>query len=220
MDAMGGDTLIDAYYVKFHRFHPFILPQKQLSRLCHDAGTQFGIRPLLAVLRLIGYIMSSRTWSASLKDDVEACLAEAPPTDPTMVQCRLLYSMVLFWYSYEDDAKREMDMVVRLATDLQMYRQEFAVLHGGEDVALRESWRRTWWMVYIIDAYYAGTLGTNKSDLWDLDITADLPCEEHEYESGVSTVKTDPANHPCVIILVPTRSDGLLGHRRSQCPNL
>lgn len=219
MDGMGGDTLIDAYYAMFHRFHPFILPQKQLTRLYQDPGTQSKIRPLLAVLRLIGYIMSSRTWSASLKDDVEACLAEAPPTDPTMVQCRLLYSMVLFWYGYEDDAKREMDMVVRLVTDLRMYRQEFAVLHGGEDVTLRESWRRTWWMVYIIDAYYAGTLGTNKSDLWDLDITADLPCEEHEYESGVSPVKTDPVNHPCVIILVPTRSDSLLGHRRSPCPN-
>ncbi|PLN76445.1 hypothetical protein BDW42DRAFT_198943 [Aspergillus taichungensis] len=183
-DAMESDTLIDAYYMRFHRFHPFILPQKELTRLYHDPGTQLRIRPLLAVLRLIGYIMSSRSWPASLKTDVEACLAEAPPTDAIMVQCRLLYSMALFWYSYEDDAKRQMDMVVRLATDLRMYLREFAVLHGGEDAALRESWRRTWWMVYIIDAYYAGTLGTNKSDLWDIDITADLPCEEHEYESG------------------------------------
>ncbi|PLB36635.1 putative C6 transcription factor [Aspergillus candidus] len=183
-DAMGSDTLVDAYYAQFHRFHPFILPQKQLTRLYRDPSTQSRLRPLLAILRLIGCIMSSRRWSASWKDHVEACFAEAPPTDPMMVQCRLLYSMVLFWYGYEADAKREMDMVVRLATDLRVYLREFAVLHGGEDAVLRESWRRTWWMVYIIDAYYAGTLGTNKSDLWDIDITAELPCEEHEFESG------------------------------------
>lgn len=191
-DDIGSDTLIDAYYMKFHRFHPIILPQKQLTRLYHDPSTQSRLRPLIAVLRLIGYIMSSRRWSVSLKNYVEACFAETPPTDPMMVQCRLLYSMVLFWYGHEDDARREMDMVVRLATDLQMYLQEFAVLHGGEHAVLRESWRRTWWMVYIIDAYYAGTLGTNKSDLWEIEVTAELPCEELEYESGVSTVKTDP----------------------------
>lgn len=191
-DDIASDTLIDAYYMNFHRFHPFILPKKQLARLYHDPSTQSRLRPLIAVLRLIGCIMSSRRWSVSLKDYVEVCFAEAPPTDPTMVQCRLLYSMALFWYGHEDDARREMNMVVRLATDLQMYLQEFAVLHGGEHAVLRESWRRTWWMVYIIDAYYAGTLGTNKSDLWEIEITAELPCEELEYESGVSTVKTVP----------------------------
>lgn len=212
-DDMATDTFIDAYYMKFHRLHPFILPQKELARLYHDPSTQSRFRPLLAILRLVGCIMVSQRWSVSLNDYVATCFAESPPTDPIMVQCRLLYSMVLFWYGHEADAKREMDMVVRLATDLQMYLQEFAVLHGGEDGVLRESWRRTWWMVYIIDAYYAGTLGTNKSDLWDIDITAELPCEEHDFESGVSTVKTDPST-------APVSSDTLFCHRRSPSPNL
>lgn len=42
-------------------------------------------------------------------------------------------------------------------------------------------------MLYIVDAYYAGTLGTMNFAVVDIDATVDLPCEEREYELEVST---------------------------------
>ncbi|KAG6354797.1 hypothetical protein INS49_003878 [Diaporthe citri] len=63
-----------------------------------------------------------------------------------------------------------------------MFRQEFASEHGAADPVLMECWRRTWWMLYIVDAYYAGTLGTMNFAVVDVDATVDLPCEEREYE--------------------------------------
>ncbi|KAL9949995.1 hypothetical protein ACHAO3_000257 [Verticillium nonalfalfae] len=56
-------------------------------------------------------------------------------------------------------------------------------IYDGDPV-LEESWRRTWWMLYVLDAYYAGTLGRVDFSLQDAEATVDLPCHESEYESG------------------------------------
>ena len=66
-----------------------------------------------------------------------------------------------------------------------MHKREFVTAFVG-DVVLMESWRRTWWMLYIVDAYYAGTLGTMNLKAFLVEATVDLPCEEDVYESGVS----------------------------------
>jgi cbb3-type cytochrome oxidase subunit 3 len=104
-----------------------------------------------------------------------------------MVQCRTLYSIALFWNNYKDESKREMDAAVRLALDLQMFRQDFAAKQGSQDAVLTECWRRTWWTLYMVDAFYAGTLGTMNFATVDVVATVDLPSEEWEYEEGVSS---------------------------------
>ncbi|KAL4889404.1 hypothetical protein BDV59DRAFT_210335 [Aspergillus ambiguus] len=183
-DNIYSDTLIDAYYRYFHKFHPFIVPQRHLSRLYLDSQRQPSLRVLIAILRLIGCIFAAGELSTPLKDYVEVCFAQTSQTDAIIVQCRLLYSMILFWHGHEADSKTEMDTAIEIAVDLQMFRQEFAWQHGGADPVVRESWRRTWWMLYIVDTYYAGTLGTMESRLWDIDCTVELPCEESDYELG------------------------------------
>lgn len=184
---IAGDPLIASYYKSFHKFHPLVLPQKHLTRVHQDPGIQLNLRPLIAILRFIGHIYSSQEWSDPLRDHVETCFAEVLPADPIMVQCRVLYSIALFWSSYKDEAKRQMDAAVQLGLGLRMFRQDFAAEHGAQDAVLTESWRRTWWMLYIVDAFYAGTLGTMNFTTLDVDATVDLPCEELDYEQGVSS---------------------------------
>lgn len=183
---IAGDPLIASYYKNFHKFHPLVLPQKHLTRIQQDPGIRLNLKPLIAILRFIGHIYSFRGWSTPLRDHVETCFAEAPPKDPIMVQCRLLYSIALFWNNYKDEARREIDAAVRLGLDLQMHRQDFATKHGAQDAVLTECWRRTWWMLYMVDAFYAGTLGAMNFATLDVDATVDLPCEESDYENGVS----------------------------------
>ncbi|KAF4779887.1 C6 zinc finger protein [Colletotrichum scovillei] len=142
------------------------------------------LRPLISTMHLVGHIYATRKWSSELQDDVESRLSEPAPNDPVIAQCRLLYSVALFWYSHKSEAKHQMDLAVRLALDLQMFQKEFAATHGAESPVLMECWRRTWWMLYIIDAYYAGTLGTMNFAVVDVDSSVELPCTESEYESG------------------------------------
>jgi hypothetical protein len=95
--------------------------------------------------------------------------------------------MVLFWHGDQAESRREMDIALSIVVDKSMFRREFAEEHSMGDAVLAESFRRTWWMVYIVDAYYAGTTGTMNMAVMHVDATADLPCEESEYESGVIT---------------------------------
>jgi hypothetical protein len=97
----------------------------------------------------------------------------------------MLYSIALYWSDRKTDAMYQIDNAVRLAVDLQMNQKEFPLMHGGADSILEECWRRTWWMLYIVDTYYSGTLGSMRTGLADIEATVELPCEESEYESGV-----------------------------------
>lgn len=186
------DPLIDSYYKNFHICHPFVLPRRHLTKLYQDPSRQNSLAPLVAALRFMGHIYHARAWSIPLKDDVEASLSALSPSDPIQVQCRILYSVALFWYDYKADAKSQMDRATKLATDMQMFRAEFAASQGADDRVQRESLRRTWWMLYILDAYYAGTLGTMNLRVMDIDVTVELPCDESDYESGVSIQTLSP----------------------------
>lgn len=183
---IGNDPLINSYYKTFHICHPFILPKNHLTKLYQDQSRQQGFAPLIAALRFLGNIYQTREWSIRLKELLETFISQMVPSDPILVQCRLLYSIALFWYEYEDDAKLQMALATKLAIDLQMFRHEFAAAQGAHDLVLRESWRRTWWMLYVVDVYYAGTLGSMNLEVVHIDATMELPCDELDYESGVS----------------------------------
>lgn len=216
--SIENDPLIDSYYRNFHQLHPFLLPRRALARICQDPSNQLTFKPLIAIMRFVGNIMRSQEWSIPLKDHAEACFMEALSTDPILAQCRLLYSIPLFWYEHKTDAKWQMETAMRLAIDLRMSDDEFLVKHGDNDPVLQESWRRTWWMLFTVDAYYAGTLGTMNFEILKIEASVALPCDESEYESGVSMVKsclsrTNPVSFRC-----PHISDSLPRHRRSPSP--
>lgn len=187
-EEIETDPLITSYYKHFHRLHPFLLPRKALIRVHGDAHNRLDLAPIIAVMRLVGHLYTAQDLSTQLRDHAEICIAQAPSTSPIVVQCRLLYSIVLFWHNFKAEANHEIRSAVKLAIDLEMFRHEFASDHGLGEPVLMECWRRTWWMLYIVDAYYAGTLGTMNFSVFDIDATVDLPCEEREYESEVSSV--------------------------------
>ncbi|KAK4072933.1 transcriptional regulator family: Fungal Specific TF [Trichoderma aggressivum f. europaeum] len=181
---LGDDALVDLYYKNFHKLHPVVLPRRHLVRLCQAPENQPSLVPLVAVMRLIGHLYGFREWPCLLQDAVKVCFSKASQTDPFMVQCRILYSIALFWYGHKNEAKDEMETAARLALGLEMFRCQFATEQGGEDLVLRECWRRTWWMLYIVNGYYAGTVGMLEFAVIDVEATVELPCEEFEYELG------------------------------------
>lgn len=184
--SLESDALIDSYYKNFHTFHPFLLPRKHLLRLSKDPTTLVNLDPVIAVMRFVGHIHAAHEWSLPLKEHGESRIAQPSASGPYVVQARFLYSIALFWHNYKAESRKEMDAATGLAVELGMFRQEFAAEHGAGDPVLAESWRRTWWMLFVVDAYYAGTLGTMNFTVVDVEATVDLPCEDAEYESGVS----------------------------------
>ncbi|PYH63708.1 putative C6 transcription factor [Aspergillus vadensis CBS 113365] len=184
-ENIANDPLIHSYYKNFHVCHPFVPPRYHLVELCQDPRIEHALTPLIAAMRFMGNIYSAREWSVPLKDTIETALAHLSPSDPIQVQCRILYSVALFWYDYKVDALSQLDQAAQIAIALQMFKGEFAASQEPVDLVLRESWRRTWWTLYIVDAYYAGTLGTMNFRVMDLDATVELPCDESDYELGI-----------------------------------
>ncbi|QGI68493.1 hypothetical protein CEK26_012454 [Fusarium fujikuroi] len=180
--GLTNDSLVKSYYANFHHLHPFAPPYKHLVQL--SQASAFNFSPLIASMRLIGHIYDTHQWSESLSSVAEAQLSQSKPSDAVQVQARLLYSIALFWYTFKAEAKEQMDAAIDVAVKLEMHKKEFATTWGFGDSMMVECWRRTWWMLFITDASYAGTLGTMNFKTLHVEPTAELPCEESDYESG------------------------------------
>ncbi len=185
--SLASDPFIDFYYSSFHRFHPYILPRRHLQRLYSDSAKQPRLKPLVSAMRFIGSLYAQSEQSSRLKDVITKGIGKTlrHPPDPFMAQFHLLFAIALFWCGDDALARKAMDSSIGIAMDLAMFRRQFAVEHGEGDLVLEESWRRTWWQIYIVDAFMAATTHAPTFPTCDIVATTELPCEEEEYESGV-----------------------------------
>jgi hypothetical protein len=78
-----------------------------------------------------------------------------------------------------------------LAVQIAINTRPFAALHGRGWPVLEESWRRTWWELFVADGMIAGVHRATTFALFDVPADADLPCEEHEFLSCVGASVLD-----------------------------
>ncbi|KAH8121983.1 hypothetical protein FP744_10009183 [Trichoderma asperellum] len=186
------DAFIDVYYSCFHRYHPCVLPRRFFEQYLQDPNRQDELKPLVYLMRFVGSIYLSshqpslRPKCSQLEELVSSTLAQMPTTSMNffMVQCHLIFSICLYWRGNVPKSRLHMGMARQLALDAGMHRREFAAEHGNGDAVLEESWRRTWWQVYIVDAMYSAIKRSADFPSYRVESTTDLPCEEEDYERG------------------------------------
>ncbi|KAH6977481.1 hypothetical protein BKA56DRAFT_487629 [Ilyonectria sp. MPI-CAGE-AT-0026] len=177
------DRYIESFYYNFHAAHPFVLPKDYLLPLAPGQPT---IEPLVAVMRWIGAIFVDTPSTCARLLDYAYRLVYKPdmPKDGFIVQCLLLLILGL-------DGHRQRDKVHALLVDIRavslhigLNKRWFAEFNGQGMPVLEESWRRTWWDLYIVDAMIAGVHRSTKFSLYEVESDVALPCEEHEFLSG------------------------------------
>lgn len=177
--------LLNLYYDFFHAAHPCLLPRTYLDLLL----TRDAALSLLRVICYIGSLFSLSVSSEERRQDVQEALAgiraRVRPITGFDVQAVLLYSIAIYWSNEPEHGTALLDEAIEMAVELGMNRKDFATQHGDGNPVLEESWRRTWWLFYITDAHIAGSTHVFPFRTGNIDKTVDLPCEEHEYESGV-----------------------------------
>lgn len=183
-EALGASSeqLLQLYYANFHPAHPFALP---FHRLKQKLGAGL-VTTLASVMQYIGSLYASAVPSEPLKEQArEAC--GTIPSQPSGydVQALMLYGVALYWIDEPKDGLRFFDGAIDKALGMGMHRREYALLHGSGDEVLQESWRRTWWSLYHIDFLFAAHKHMQPFRTSNIITDVDLPCEEHEYESGV-----------------------------------
>jgi hypothetical protein len=73
-----------------------------------------------------------------------------------------------------------------MALRINMNSETFATSNGEGSAVLAESWRRTWWYLYLADGIFSGIRHRLSFMLRDIKSDVNLPCEDADYNSGVS----------------------------------
>lgn len=106
--------------------------------------------------------------------------------DGTFVQALFLLAIGLHIENDDEDSASVLTSAVALALELGLNRRDFAHINGENNSLLEESWRRTWWELFVIDGMMGGVNQKYNLQLMMVDMNVTLPCEEIDYAPGVS----------------------------------
>lgn len=151
----GTDVLLDLFYKYFHPSHPFVLPSKLRWRI-----PEF----LKAVMRFGGSHFAQNGKRDALKDVATQLLLGAPQ-DAYKVQAFALLAMVSFSRTEQQEGQAYLKSAIDLALWMGLNQKDFAVRFGENDTTLQESWRRTWWDLFIVEGLIASFTGQRESSI-------------------------------------------------------
>ncbi|KAJ4190532.1 hypothetical protein NW759_016731 [Fusarium solani] len=84
----------------------------------------------------------------------------------------------------QEKSRETLSDVEKMAMHIALHTRPFATLNGRGMLVLEESWRRTWWDLFVIDGMIAGVHPVTNFLLFDVASDVALPCEEYQYLSG------------------------------------
>ena len=178
-DSAASRRLLEAYYLRFHRAHPILLPLRRWTKHLVRNYPYY----LTAVMQCIGYQYESTMATKSQRDALRRMLTSQTVQSGYLVQAMLLLAITLHANSEQQAAGEILDSAIHLALDLGMNRAEFATDNNEGSQSLEESWRRTWWELYILDGMLAALNHQTYFKLNNIDSNILLPCEEVDYST-------------------------------------
>ena len=181
--ASFPERCLDAFYRFFHGAHPFVLPREFFNRVAKDGSLDH----LTAAMRYVGslYLEPGPSRAALLEEALRLAYEPLVPKDGFLVQTLLLLILGLDGSAQQEKARQLLTDVERIAVQIALNTRPFATVHGRGIPVLEESWRRTWWDLFVVDGMIAGVHRQTNFSLFDIPSDVALPCEEHQYLAGV-----------------------------------
>lgn len=174
---------VDGFYKFFFPSHPFILPRVHLKQQ-FESNPDFSGQ-LFLMITFIGSLYIHDPQSIEYKKQAEESFDLALSPNGFTVQALLLLSLTLEWAGENERAAATLGRAKNMGLEIGMQHRDFASRHGRGEKALEESWRRTWWELFVVDAMFAGIRHLPTFTLWGIDTDVDIPCEEELYVTGV-----------------------------------
>jgi hypothetical protein len=178
------EQCIDAFYLYFYPGHPAVLPRTHTMKLAKERNLEH----LLAAMRWVGslYIEIGPMKATFFEETMRLLYAPETPRDGFLIQAMIIAIIGLDGCRQNDKAKNILADAEQLAIEIGLYTRGYSTVHGGGNPRLEESWRRTWWDLFVVDGMIAGVHRQTNFLLFDIMADVGLPCEEHEFLSGVS----------------------------------
>lgn len=148
--------MLDLYYGVFHNAHPFALPRQYLVH--RQQTNKDSLQHLIPVMQYIGSLFApAPTPSEGLRAHARDVLpASRLQRNGFTVQSLLLLAIVEHCSNEFEQARHILNKAIVLALEMNMQSRFFATLNGEGCPVLEESWRRTWWILYVTDGVFAG----------------------------------------------------------------
>ncbi|KAI9660987.1 MAG: hypothetical protein M1821_009314 [Bathelium mastoideum] len=179
-DLAHSDTF-NAFFRTFYLDHPYILPRDYTIQLLRKKP----LPHLELAIHFIGSHYVSRSSSSRYGDALTNCLAQQTlPRDGFMVQTLLLFFTGLHLANEGQRSERYLDSAISLALELGMNLVNFSQHSSENNPVMEESWRRTWWELYIADGLGASFSQSRPYGLWSVPCNVHLPCEDTSFFSG------------------------------------
>lgn len=177
-----AERCIEAYFFHFHPAHPMSVPREYFMQL----RSQRNLCHLEAAMRFVGSFFIPQASTLTLAAEARRVLQSPTcPQDAFRVQAMIIMCIGSDGNTNQEDALNMILNAQHEAIDLGMNRRDFAVLHADGSPILAESFRRTWWELFIIDGMIAGVHQKSNFPMKDVPADVVLPCEELEYITGV-----------------------------------
>ncbi|KAH7065457.1 hypothetical protein B0J12DRAFT_36897 [Macrophomina phaseolina] len=184
----SSSMVMSAFFTFFAAAHPFLLPRNYLLNLFRTRR----VPHLELAVQYIGSCYVPQASTVIVEDAlIHALFRQNQPRDGFMVQALLLYAIGLKSNDRTPKADEMMGHAIDIALAIGMNDREFSIRNGSGLRVMEESWRRTWWELYVVDGFFAGVSQRTSFRLRDVLTDVPLPCEEVEYTSGyIPTPKT------------------------------
>ncbi|KAH7027637.1 uncharacterized protein B0I36DRAFT_141218 [Microdochium trichocladiopsis] len=189
--AADDDVLIDLFYRYLHPSHPF-LPPKKFFNIFFDADSD-SYQFLLGAIKFCGSKFAGESASEQLRESAFTAACGPLPMTPQSVQGLLLLSIVACGDALFEHHAGWLDRALSIAMDIGMHQKSFA--DSASDAVLAESFRRTWYILFVQQSQRLMKHSQSKVDAADIEHNVDLPCEEWEYDSGVIPTPISAADY-------------------------
>ena len=138
--------------------------------------------PLKAVIRFIAAHYVPHIQNPVPDAGVSVIFTDRMPENGFKVQALLLYSIVCFARTEQNQGATALDQAIRIALRLGMNRAIYATTHASSNATLQETWRRTWWTLFLVDGMVTAIGGqTETFRLQNVICDVPLPGEDNDY---------------------------------------
>ena len=117
------------------------------------------------------------------------------PQNVFAVQSLILLAISSHMSNNPTQAQDSLHTAIDIALAIGLHRYDFDTSRGKESQVVAETWRRTWWELYILDIMFAGLNQTCDMRLKGVESHVLLPCEEAKYwNSNVGICDAPPVS--------------------------
>ena len=172
-----------SFYTSFWPSHPFLPPSREIEDyLSGSEGTN-----LICIINYIGSLYAC-VENNQLQVMPFPQELQMYPQNIFAVQSLILLAISLHMSNNPQRAQACLHAAIDIALAIGLHRSDFNTNDPRGSHTAAETWRRTWWELYILDIMFAGLNQTTDMKLKGVESDVLLPCEEVLYHnSGVCT---------------------------------